>query len=126
MTATLESLEKAFPLIDWKAFKFETAGDVYKKLTPQRILKSGNRTIVFWGDGTKTIVKRGADEADNEYNAFVSALGIKLYGSNSALRRIVSRTERQIPKKVAPNEEYSAEIDAWLDSIEKRGKSNAV
>ena len=64
-----------------------------------RILKSRNRTIVFWADGTQTIVKRAEDEAERDYNAFCAALGIKLYGSNSALKRIVERTETQKLKK---------------------------
>ena len=67
----------------------------------ERILKSGNRTIVFWKDGTKTIVKRAEDEADNDYAAFTAALGIKLYGSNSALKRVVSKVHVQKPKKGA-------------------------
>ena len=64
-----------------------------------RILKSGDRTIVFWADGTKTIVKRAEDEPDNEYSAFTAALGIKLYGSNSALKRMIhDKTDYQFPK----------------------------
>lgn len=54
-----------------------------------RILQSGNRTIVFWGDGTKTIVKRADDEEDNPYVAFTAALAIKTYGSNSKLKSII-------------------------------------
>lgn len=69
------------------------------KFSPKRILKSGNRTIVFWQDGTKTIVKRSEDEAESDYAAFTAALGIKLFGSNSALKRIVARTETQKLKK---------------------------
>lgn len=69
------------------------------ELTPKRILKSGNRTIVFWQDGTKTIVKRADDEAESGYAAFTAALAIKLYGSNSAVKRIVDKTETQKPKK---------------------------
>lgn len=71
---------------------------VYEKFTPVRILKSGNRTIVFWGDGEKTIVKRSEDESDSPYAAFTAALGIRVYGSNSALKRIVERTETQVKK----------------------------
>jgi hypothetical protein len=38
-------------------------------------------------------------------NAFTAALGIKVYGSNSALKRIVERTETQKPKKNKNKEE---------------------
>jgi len=64
---------------------------VEKALYPQRILKSGNRTIVFWMDGTKTIVKRADDEQDSDYDAFTAALARKLIGTNSAVRKLVSR-----------------------------------
>lgn len=67
---------------------------------PCRILKSGDCTIVFWPDGEKTIVKRAADEPDNDYAAFTAALGIKLFGSNSALKRMIERkTVHQKPKE---------------------------
>ena len=67
---------------------------------PLRILKSGDRTIVFWEDGDKTIVKRAEDEEDNEYIAFTAALGIKAFGSNSALKKaIAEKTEYQKEKK---------------------------
>ncbi len=70
----------------------------YCELIPLRILKSGIATIVFWQDGTKTVVKRGSDEPESDYAAFTAALGIKIFGSNSALKRIVSRTETQEKK----------------------------
>ena len=53
---------------------------------PTRILQSGNRTIVFWNDGTKTIVKRAEDEADNPYVAFTAALAIKTYVFSPSLK----------------------------------------
>lgn len=69
--------------------------------TPKRIIISNNAMIVFWADGTKTIVKRASDELDSDYAAFTAALGIriKLYVSNSAFKRIVARTETQKLKK---------------------------
>ena len=76
--------------------------------TPDRILKSGDRTIVFWSDGEKTIVKRAPDEPESDYAAFTAALGIKVYGSNSALKRIVERTETQKPKKKQNNVQADA------------------
>ena len=67
---------------------------------PDRIVKSGRATIVFWEDGTKTVVKRSPDEPDNDYNAFLAALGIKIFGSNSQLKKIIKeKTVVQKPKK---------------------------
>lgn len=65
-------------------------------LTPKRILRSGPATIVFWEDGTKTIVKLSDGEEDNAYAAFTAALAIKIFGSNSKLKKMVKTlTEEQ-------------------------------
>lgn len=67
---------------------------------PDRIVKSGRATIVFWEDGTKTVVKRSEDEPDNEYNAFCAALAIHAFGSNSMVKKIIKeQTVIQKPKK---------------------------
>lgn len=74
-------------------FVATAAKDVY---TPKRILRSGRATIVFWKDGTKTVVKRTPDEPDNEYAAFTAALAIKVFGSNSKVKRVIqNKTEEQ-------------------------------
>lgn len=65
-----------------------------------RILKSGDRTIVFWEDGTKTIVKRAADEEESEYAAFTAAFTKKSLGCNSFIRKMLKRvTEYQEVRK---------------------------
>lgn len=71
---------------------------------PPRIEKNGIATIVFWNDGTKTVVKRGADEPDSDYAAFTAALAIKTFGSNSAVKRIVAGTKEQESKKKRKSE----------------------
>ena len=64
--------------------------------TPKRILRSGPATIVFWEDGTKTIVKLSDGEEDNAYAAFTAALAIRIFGSNSKLKKMVKTlTEEQ-------------------------------
>lgn len=60
-----------------------------KSLVPTKIIRSNNATVVFWNDDTKTVVKRSQDTPDDPYNAFCAALGIKLYGTNSALKRAI-------------------------------------
>lgn len=62
---------------------------ILDKFTPTRILRSGPATIVFWADGTKTVVKRAPDEEDSDYAAFTAALAIKIFGSNTKLKKIV-------------------------------------
>ena len=62
---------------------------------PKRIIRNGNATVVFWDDGSKTVVKRAEGESDSPYTAFTAALAIKVFGSNSAVNRIVSKTEEQ-------------------------------
>jgi hypothetical protein len=66
-------------------------GDIQfiRKPTPTKIIRSNNATIVFWSDDTKTVVKRSPTTPDDPYNAFCAALGIKLYGTNSALKRAI-------------------------------------
>ena len=79
---------------------------------PERIVKSGRATIVFWEDGTKTVVKRSPDEPDNDYNAFVAALGIKIFGSNSQLKKIIKeQTVVQKPKKRKEEAKDACPID---------------
>lgn len=95
---------------------------------PDRIVKSGRATIVFWDDGTKTVVKRSPDEPDNEYNAFLAALGIKIFGSNSQLKKIIKeQTVVQKPKKAKdacpidkPCEKSTVEHD--LDALNEQAK----
>ena len=79
---------------------------------PERIVKSGRATIVFWDDGTKTVVKRSPDEPDNDYNAFLAALGIKIFGSNSQLKKIIKeQTVVQKPKKHKEEAKDACPID---------------
>lgn len=81
------------------------------KYTPIRILKSGAVTIVFWYDGTKTIVKLQAGEQPDDYSAFTAALAKKVFGSNSNVKKIIKNiTEIQSPK-VKKNEIISASTD---------------
>ena len=67
--------------------------------TPKRILKSGNATIVFWKDDAKTVVKCGKDEVPDDYDTFTAALAIKIFGSNSKLKKVIQdKTEIQEQK----------------------------
>lgn len=62
---------------------------VWKSLSVDRIIFNDPATIVFWKDGTKTVVKCQKGQTFNPYFGFCAAMAKKLYGSNSMLNRIV-------------------------------------
>lgn len=78
---------------------FSGAADAFE---PNKIIKSGDRTIVFWRDGSKTIVKKDPEDADNLHSAYCAALAKKVHGSNSRIKKIISRklVENKKEKKV--------------------------
>ena len=57
----------------------------------KKIIRNGPATIVFWDDGTKTIVKRAKGTKDDIYMAFCSAFAKKMLGSNSRIQRIIKK-----------------------------------
>lgn len=54
-----------------------------------RIIFNNPATVVFWTDGTKTVVKCMEGQEFSEYYGFLAALAKKVYGTNSAVKRIV-------------------------------------
>ena len=75
-----------------EAFKKARLIDTY---TPKKIIYNGPATIVFWYDGTKTIVKRSKKDKDNKYNAFCAALAKKIFGSNNKIINIVKNGKEE-------------------------------
>ena len=71
----------------------------YNKYEPKQIIYNNPATIVFWKDGTKTVVKKAKGEKYNEYNAFCAALAKKIFGNNSKLTKVVKSGIHQNEKK---------------------------
>ena len=65
--------------------------DALCKPMVKKIIKSGPCTIVIWQDGSKTIVRLREGEKDDEFAAFSAAVVKKLYGSNSAVSRMIKK-----------------------------------
>lgn len=63
-------------------------------LNVDRIIFSPPATIVFWKDGTKTVVKCAKGEPFSEYNGFAAALLKKVFGSNSAVKKLIQRKKQ--------------------------------
>ena len=73
-----------------------------KSIDIDRIILNGPATIVFWNDGTKTVVKISEDDIkDNKFDVYTAvayALAKKHFGTNSAFKRKVARKSTLIEK----------------------------
>lgn len=61
---------------------------------PKKIIYNNPATIVFWEDGSKTVVKAMEGTEFNEYYGFVCALAKKLYGTNSAINHVIENAAK--------------------------------
>ena len=86
---------------------------------PKRIIYNNPATIVFWKDGTKTVVKKNEKEKYNSYNAFCAALAKKIFGTNSEVNRIVRSGYNQ---KVAEGQKKLAEFKKKVEKARKAKK----
>lgn len=81
-------------------------------LNVARIIFSPPATIVFWKDGTKTVVKCADGEPFSEYNGFAAALLKKVFGSNSAVKKIIQRKKQYAaPAKANSNSAKDADLE---------------
>ena len=67
---------------------------------PKQIIYSGNRTIVMWEDGTKTVVKCAKGQEYDEYSGFVAALAKKIFGTTNHVKKVIDSIKFVQPEKV--------------------------
>lgn len=81
-------------------FEIETAPKV------DRIIFNNPATIVFWKDGTKTVVKTSEDSEFSYYWGFCAALAEKVFGSNHAVKTIIRKNcNLNLDKQLNPKDE---------------------
>lgn len=87
-------------------------------LNVDRIIFSPPATIVFWKDGTKTVVKCAKGEPFSEYNGFAAALLKKVFGSNSAVKKLIQRKKQHdAPAKANPTASHNADIEQRFEKL---------
>ena len=87
----------------------------FYSLNVSKIIFNPPATIVFWEDGTKTVVKCAAEDEFNEYYGFLAALGKKVYENNSQIKKLID-------KKAEWHENKKGEKDIPDDSMNSFGK----
>lgn len=110
-----------------KEYKPQEEGEMNSYYVPKRIIYNDPATIVFWKDGTKTVVKKAAQEPYNKYNAFCAALAKKVYGNNSRVNAFVKSGEDHASAKKKKQRDFPFVRDEkgrWvsLKSKKKDGK----
>lgn len=93
MTAPIVSAD----LIKGIVVKFQDADSSLWKNA--KIYRNGIHTTVKWGDGTITRVKLTEGEEGNDVDAFLNALGKKLFGSRTALKKFVEQNTVDVAHK---------------------------
>lgn len=91
-----------------------------RKPEVDRIIFNNPATIVFWKDGTKTVVKVSDGETYSPYYGFLAALAKKIYGSNSAIQRIVKQFLPEEEPHVSRRMENTAVPDVKEPEEEKK------
>ena len=80
-------------------------------LKPTKIIYSGPKTVVFWPDGTKTIVSLGKGQEYDEYTAYCAAVVKKMFGATHKakkfLKSVAVRPEPKPKKAKETTEEES-------------------
>lgn len=81
-------------------------------LKPKKIIYSGRKTIVFWPDGTKTLVSLMEGQEHDEYSAFCAAVVKKMFGATHKAKKFLQSVA------VRPEPKPGKEKD---DSVQEQG-----
>lgn len=107
------------------ALKKLTGGtDYMKKIDVEKIIFNGPKTIVFWTDGTKTIVSINCNEVGfDPEDAFRAAYTKKMFGTNSKIKRII-KEKSNYEDFLKDKEERIKKIRGIFDEAIRRAMMN--
>lgn len=90
-----------------------------------RIVEDGPATIVFWADGTKTVLKKSKDDAYDPEKAVMYALLFKIFGdcnSHTEIIKAIKRMTEGIERKQLPEKKPAKKADAKKKPQKKAAK----
>lgn len=77
-----------------------SADSLVTRFTPKNIIFNPPATVVFWKDGTKTVVKCAKDATYSPYYGFLAALAKKIFKSNNFINNLVDKYAMDAIKNV--------------------------
>lgn len=106
---------------------YDTEPDMWGIPDIDHIVFSGPATIVFWADGTKTVVKCMAGEKYERYAGFMAACMKKMFGSTSRAKSVMNYFAiDQLPKEKKEKEEPAETVPGPMDEVIKEAVNEAL
>lgn len=95
--------------------------------TPVRVLQSGRATIIFWKDGSKTVVKCQEGTEPDEHAAFCAAFVKHWFESSTRVNKVISEIPVTVlePKKRKTTPEKKPENQTKVKTEPKEAKEEA-
>ena len=88
---------------------------MWKRTKIKNVIFNDTATIVFWSDGTKTVVKCGENDIYDPEKGLAMAVAKKYLGTNKSHSNYMDEFKKWLPKE----EEPSDPIEDVVDSIKK-------
>ena len=88
---------------------------MWKRTKIKNVIFNDTATIVFWSDGTKTVVKCGKNDIYDPEKGLAMAVAKKYLGTNKSHSNYMDEFKKWLPKE----EELSNPIEDVVDSIKK-------
>lgn len=92
--------------------------DAVGALKPKRIIYSGPKTIVFWPDGTKTMVSLMEGQEHDDYTAYCAAVVKKMFGATHKAKKFINSVAvRQESNPRKPKQETEEMMTVELQTL---------
>lgn len=90
----------------------------FYSLNVSKIIFNPPATIVFWEDGTKTVVECAAEDEFSEYYGFLAALGKKVYENNSQIKKLIDKKAERHENKKDEKDISDVSMDSLVEALE--------
>lgn len=89
--------------------------EMFKKAKIKNVIFNDPATIVFWSDGTKTVVKCGENDMYDPEKGLAMAVAKKYLGTNKSHSNYMDEFKKWLPKEEEPSDPF----EDFRDSIKK-------
>lgn len=93
-----ESKDGVFWFDEKSLLMYKEAGAMMRENDIKSVIFNGNKTIILWDDGTKTIATCGENDTFDPYAGFCAAVTKRVFGSTGKAKRLLKSVMKGLPK----------------------------